>query len=114
MTLLGGALASPGPAASKRRGGGAYGARSGIDLSLRPLAWLGRAIKIAVLPPKELTPGEPIVRSRPAARVTTQPVCARARGPGVARSLAGALRCAPRSNALNSGLKSPQRLGHAL
>jgi hypothetical protein len=75
-----------------RSGGGAYDARSGIDLSLRPLAWLGRAIKIAVLPPKELTPGEPIVRSRPAARVTTQPVCARARGPGVARSLAGAFR----------------------
>jgi hypothetical protein len=73
-------------------GRGAYDARSGIDLSLRPLAWLGRAIKIAVLPPKELTPGEPIVRSRPAARVTTQPVCARARGPGVARSLAGAFR----------------------
>ncbi len=92
MTLLGAALASPGPAASKRRGRGAYDARSGIDLSLRPLAWLGRAIKIAVLPPKELTPGEPIVRSRPAARVTTQPVCARARGPGVARSLAGAFR----------------------
>ena len=31
--------------------------------------------------PKELTTGEPIVRSRPVARVLTQPVCARARGP---------------------------------
>ena len=39
--------------------------------------------------PKELTTGEPIVRSRPAARVPSSP-SARARGPGDGNNLSGA------------------------